>query len=209
MGWILPRYRYFKSSIRLWNWLCCSKNRISNYLFNWSLQNFRNSTWTAHIYDLLNELNMLDNFEQGLEVNINQTSEKILNLMHQEWQFNLPSKSKLRTFGFFKEQIEQEDHVKTYLKSKRSIFCQLRIGILPLEIELGRYVRTNVSEGICKLCKQDIEDKIHFVCVCPELDCVRLKYSNVLNRSPSLIHKFIEIMSNGNLNWSVNFVFDL
>ena len=46
--------------------------------------------------------------------------------------------------------------------------------------------------------------------VCPELDCARLKYSNVLNRleSPSLIHKFTEIVSNGNLNWSVNFVFD-
>ena len=50
-------------------------------------------------------------------------------------------------------------------------FCTvLRIGILPLEIELGSYVRTNVSERICKLCKQDIKDENHFVCVCPELD---------------------------------------
>ena len=59
--------------------------------------------------------------------------------------------------------------------------------------------------------KQDIDDEIHFLFVCPELYCVRLKYSDVLNRleSPSLIHKFIEIMSNANLNWSVNFVFDL
>ena len=127
--------------------------------------------------------------------------------MHQDWQFKLPSKPKLRTVAFFKEQIEQED----YSKSKCSIFCQLRIGILPLEIELGRYVRTNVSERICKLCKHDKEDEIRFVCVCTELDCVRLKYSNVLNRleSLSLIHKFIEIMSDGNLNWSGNFVFDL
>ena len=117
---------------------------------------------------------MLDNFEQGLEIDINQTSEKILNLMHQDWQFKLPSKPKLRTFAFFNEQIEHKDYVETYSKSKRSIFCQLRIGILPLEIELGRYFRTNVSERICKLCKQDIEDEIHFVCVCPELDCVSL-----------------------------------
>ena len=62
--------------IRLWNWLCYSKNKISNYLFNWNLQNFRNSTWISHIYDLFNELNMLDNSEQGLEININQTSER-------------------------------------------------------------------------------------------------------------------------------------
>ena len=43
------------------------------------------------------------------------------------------------------------------------------------------------------------------------MNCVRLKYLNVQNRldSPSLSHKFIKIMSNANLNWSVNFVFDL
>ena len=46
---------------------------------------------------------MLDNFEQGLEIDINQTSEKMLNLMNQDWQFKLPSKPKLRTFAFFKE----------------------------------------------------------------------------------------------------------
>ena len=103
------------------------------------------------MYDLFNELNMLDNFEQGLDIDKNQTSKKILNLIHKDWQFKLPSKPKLRTFAFFKEQIEYEDYVKTYSKSKRSIFCQLRIGILPLEIELGRYVRTNVWERICKL----------------------------------------------------------
>ena len=77
MDWILPKYRYYKSNIRHWKRLCCSKYRISNYLFNWSLQNLRNSTWISHIYDIFNELNMLNNFEQGLEIDINQTSEKI------------------------------------------------------------------------------------------------------------------------------------
>ena len=116
--------------------------------------------------------------------------------MHQDWQFKLPSKLKLRTFAFFRELIEHEDYAKKYSKNKSSIFCQLRFGILPLEIELGRYVRTNVSERICKLCKQDKEDKIHFVCICPKLDCISLKYPNVLNRLElsSFIHKFIEIM---------------
>ena len=35
-------------------------------------------------------------------------------------------------------------HVSKY---KRSSFCQLRTGILPLEIETGRYYRTAVSSG--------------------------------------------------------------
>ena len=35
----------------------------------------------------------------------------------------------------------------------------VRIGNLKLEIELGRYVRTTVSDRICKVCKQYIEVK--------------------------------------------------
>ena len=58
----------------------------------------------------------------------------------------------------------------------------------------------SMSERICKLCKQDIEDEIYFVC--PELDCIQPKYSNVLNRvdMSSLIYKFEEIMCNANKN---------
>ena len=37
----------------------------------------------------------------------------------------------------FKQDIDTEAYIKTYSKAKHSILCQLRIGILPLEIELG------------------------------------------------------------------------
>ena len=51
------------------------------------------------------------------------------------------------------------------------------------------------------------EKEIHFVCVCSELDCIELKYSNGLNRldSPSIIHKFIEIMYNANIIFFLKF----
>ena len=50
-------------------------------------------------------------------------------------------KPKLRTYSLFKQDMDTERYTKIYSKSKRSILCQLRIGILPLEIELGHYVR--------------------------------------------------------------------
>ena len=46
----------------------------------------------------------------------------------------------------------------------RSILAQLRTGILPLEIEVGRWSSTAVEERICKLCIANVvEDENHFI----------------------------------------------
>ena len=49
----------------------------------------------------------------------------------------------------------------------RSILAQLRTGILPLEIEVGRWSSTAVEERICKLCIANVvEDENHFIFDC-------------------------------------------
>ena len=150
-------------------------------------------------------------FEYGLEVNLVQLTEKVLTLMHEEWQSKIPYKPKLRTFSLFKQDMETEAYIKTYSKSKRSILCQLRIGILPLEIELGRYVRLKINERTCKLCKKDVEDEIHFVCVCPALELIRMKYFKILNidKSELLIDQLSRVLTHMNVNMVINFIFDL
>ena len=61
---------------------------------------------------------------------------KCLDTMHYEWQENLSSKPKLRTFCLFKSEIKTEPFLLKYIsRSKRSIFSQFRTGILPLEID--------------------------------------------------------------------------
>ena len=86
-------------------------------------------------------------------------------------------KTKLRTYSLFKNEIKTEEYILSNIpKYKRSLLCQPRIGILPLEIETGIYIRKKVEDRICKLCKLDIEDEIHFVCVCPKLQAIRCKY---------------------------------
>ena len=131
--------------------------------------------------------------------------------MHEEWQSKIPYKPKLRTFSLFKQDMETEAYIKTYSKSKRSILCQLRIGILPLEIELGRYVRLKINERTCKLCKKDVEDEIHFVCVCPALELIRMKYFKILNtdKSELLIDQLSRVLTHMNVNMVINFIFDL
>ena len=105
--------------------------------------------------------------------------------MYEEWQLKVLYKPKLCTFLLFNEEMETEGYIKTYSKSKCSTLCQLRIGILPLEIEFSHYVRLKINERICKLCKKDVEDEIHFVCVCPAVELIRMKYLKILNINKS------------------------
>jgi hypothetical protein len=82
--------------------------------------------------------------------------------------------------------------VEKYLKQnlpkfKRSILAQFRAGILPLEVETGRYelVRDNItgkvrrklaSERICKICNlNEIEDELHFACDCSGYAIIRTR----------------------------------
>ena len=55
------------------------------------------------------------------------------------------------------------------LKSKygRSLFAQLRVGILPLEIETRRYRGIVIEERLCQFCKSLVEYEVHFLCICP------------------------------------------
>ena len=43
----------------------------------------------------------------------------------------------------------------------------LRIGVLPLAIETGRYHRKAVEARVCMVCNSGIiEDELHFICHC-------------------------------------------
>ena len=55
----------------------------------------------------------------------------------------------------------------THSKMSRSIFAQLRLGILPLEIETGRFRNIPSENRMCHFCKNEVEDELHFVCVIP------------------------------------------
>jgi len=55
----------------------------------------------------------------------------------------------------------------------RNILTRFRVGMHQLEIERGRFFNINVEERICKLCKKECEDEIHFLLDCDKLGSVR------------------------------------
>ena len=88
-----------------------------------------------------------------------------------QWWEEVEKKSKLHTYV----QVRSRDVRNTVVKSNikryhRSILNKLLCVILPLEIELGRFLNVKVEERTCKVCNLErIEDECHFLFFCAQL----------------------------------------
>ena len=120
------------------------------------------------------------------ECQIDKIQQTLINQFSLEWLKYLDNKPKLRTYCLFKRTFCTENYVmNTISRSRRSLFTQLRLGILPLEIEAGRFTpmydksikknrKRHPSERLCKLCNMKIcEDEIHFMLICPMYEHAR------------------------------------
>ena len=75
---------------------------------------------------------------------------KLNNADNQEWKSKLLYKPKLRTYAKCKEDKCVENYVVVNLTSKeRSMLAQLRMGVLPLNLETGRYRNIPADERFC------------------------------------------------------------
>ena len=51
-----------------------------------------------------------------------------------------------------------------------------------MNIEKGRYIGTKDEDRICNLCKNNIEDEVHFLITCPLLEKFREPYIKNINK---------------------------
>ncbi len=75
---------------------------------------------------------------------------------------------KLRTYITFKKVFEVEPYVLSFMsRQRRSYLAQLRNGILPLQLEVGRWINKAIEVGLCLICNNGtVEDEEHFLCHC-------------------------------------------
>ena len=67
-------------------------------------------------------------------------------------------------------------------KPERSLISQLRLGVLPLRIETGRYTRLEVHERLCELCNNgQVEDEAHFLFECDMYNNLRNDMQTAMN----------------------------
>ena len=104
----------------------------------------------------------------------------------------------------YKADLTPEDYIHLNTsKINRSIFAQFRGGILPLQVETGRFQNLPLEERIYRMCDQEqVEDEFHFLCICERYqENRRVLYRKANNAYPSFIElnsidKFVYLMSN-------------
>lgn len=185
MGWNSIIYHTRLEAIRIYCRLnTMDEERITYKIFNWSKSvGNQCKNWVFFMNKFLRENDLL-----AIEVNKMDSKagakycmEALQLLEKEKWCNKLwndghnVNGNKLRTYRRFKGTLEKEKYLDINVpRDQRSAFVKLRCGVLPLEVETGRYNGTILEERVCKLCNNgDIEDEVHFLITCPIYQDIR------------------------------------
>ena len=188
MGWIKHSLSRYICMVRLWNrCLNMNVNRLTRKVFIWDLQT--NQGWGKEIKSVFHKLGLINYFNNRIPCNTELVKEKIRSVMEEQWKEEIENKPKLRTYKLFKSEFQIEDYVYCNNRQKRSLTAQLRIGILPLRVETGRFSNLALNDRHCYMCPgQEVEDELHFICTCPLYDDLRNNlFTIALQKSPIFI----------------------
>ena len=83
--------------------------------------------------------------------------------LNDDKRVNPNSKNKSRTYRKFKSIFKLEPYLLFGTKQQRKLLTKFRISAHNLNIKKGRYIGTKVEDRICNLCKNNIEDEVHFL----------------------------------------------
>ena len=77
---------------------------------------------------------------------------------------------------------------------QRSLLAKLRLGVFPINLELGRYSGMPRQERWCTLCnKSEIENEFHILFHCPVYNNERCK---LLNHADNTFQGFVDLNDN-------------
>ena len=121
-----------------------------------------------------------DDFNNLLTVDLKYFSTLLYGVMEREWQREILVKPKLRTYITFKNLFKEEEYLSKIVSRKaRSLISQIRLGILPLEIEVGRFRGVSPEDRLCQNCNMGVvESEVHFICECPLYNDLRHAMNN-------------------------------
>jgi hypothetical protein len=116
-------------------------------------------------------------------VNMSIVQEAIDRLNLQWVEISVNNAEKLRTYRMFNIDNKTKDYVYMFLsRRQRSLLSQLRLGVLPLRIETGRYTQGKKEDRICNVCnKGEIEDALRFMTSCDKYNTLRREMYNKKN----------------------------
>ena len=186
---LLPKFRTYISMIRQYHRILnMNNNRLTKHIFFWDIfmnETYDLNTWSSEVYDIFKMCNLSTIFETKQIFYLKDVTSQIKMCLYQKQieylKTECQSKPKLRTFLLFKDfNITPSYITQTLNFTQRRQIAKLRLGCLPLQIELGRYLIPKQPENqrFCKICSNSnlnennlnenslIESEYHFLFVC-------------------------------------------
>ena len=137
-------------------------------------------TWSSEIKSILSENHLGHLYEQQQIFSVPEIVSKLKISMFKKQKVNLKNecetKPKLRTFVTFKNFETLPPHVGKPLSFfERKILSKLRLGILPIRLETGRYLRPVLPEAqrLCYCNSGEVESESHVLFICQKYDRLR------------------------------------
>ena len=174
---------------RLWNRLVkMDGSRLTKKIFLYDYQT-RHNNWSKNMSYWLQSIDMSEEFEELKMCNLETVKERTYKAFEEKWKLNVDSQLKLRTYKLFKTQFKTETYVTQNLdRNERSYLAQLRLGILPIRIETGRYTREKLEDRLCHFCNNLVEDEVHFTLFCSKYNSLRENlYTKALNENVNFL----------------------
>ena len=196
IAWNSFKIRQSINMVRLWNrLLLLDSNRLTRKTFDWDYGISKG--WSKDIKQIFLSINLSHIFENKSVCDLRLVEKRLFENRQIEWKGLIETKPKLRTYILFKDNIYTENYVKIRNRRRRSLLAQVRLGILPICIETGRFRNLDVNERICEVCNIDlVEDEFHFICVCNVYSEYRETLFNKVENSEnmSLEELFVHIL---------------
>jgi len=177
-GWISTKYVQWKNICKYWNRLQNTENtRMLYKVFSYDYAKCKNN-WCSDVKTIFSELDVENVFTNLSLCSLDEIELKLKDCNNIYWENNVQSFKKLRTFVTFKKSCKEEKYLLLNLSRKeRSLFAQLRLGVLPLRLETGRYKAEKEEERICTLCcSGEVENELHFLFYCKLYEEERSKF---------------------------------
>jgi hypothetical protein len=188
-GWTRCKYLQWIKVFNFWNRMVTMKDsRMCRQIFEIDVDLCKNN-WSSDVKRMFEEINLLYIFESKSVCDINEVKERLMEKNAEHNMNLLENSEKLRTYRQFKHDNVQEPYLQLNMEIfERCLLARLRLGVLPLRVETGRYNREELHNRLCKLCKsQEIEDEYHFIMHCELYSDLR---SNLLEKIGRKVIKF-------------------
>ncbi len=135
---------------RYWNRLIdIDDSRLPKLVCKWDVDLGFITSWSKHIESLFTKLDLSAKFINWQPVSINSVWAFLHEDLCKKLEDNIKMMPKLRTYIKFKKVFEVEPYVLSFMsRQRRSYLVQFRNDILPLQLEVGRWINKAIEERL-------------------------------------------------------------